>query len=189
MALSSIALCARALLKIGASSITSFDDGTTESEIAGNLYGSVRDGLLSSHPWNFASAQVKLPRLVAEPVADYAYAYQLPQDFLRALSAGPTGRGRGLDYRIAENRLHSDSNELVLSYVFRPDESVFPPFFDQALIARLAAEFCIPLTESTSRAETLFKLADHAFRDAKNIDSQQSTPGRIEDFTLISVRA
>lgn len=189
MALGSIALCARALLKIGAASITSFEDGTAEAEIAGNLYGSVRDGLLSSHPWNFASAQATLPRLVAEPVADFNYAYQLPADFLRALSAGPTGRGRGLSYRIAETRLHSDSSQLVLSYVFRPDESAFPPFFDQALIARLAAEFCIPLTESTSRAETLFRLADRAFKEAKTIDSQQSTPGRIDDFSLINVRA
>jgi len=188
MALSSIALCARALLKIGASSITSFDDGTAEAEIAGNLYETVRDGLLSSHPWHFATAQATLPRLVVEPVADYSYAYQLPSDFLRALSAGPTGRGRGLNYRIAESRLHSDSTQLVLTYVFRPDESAYPPFFDQALIARLAAEFCIPLTESTSRAETLFKLANHSFREAKLIDSQQSTPGRIDDFSLINVR-
>ncbi len=189
MALSSIALCARALLKIGASSITSFDDGTAEAEIAANLYGSIRDGLLSSHPWNFATAQTTLPQLVATPVADYAYAYQLPPDFLRALSAGPTGRGRGLTYRIAEARLHSDSDQLVLTYIFRPDETGYPAFFDQALIARLAAEFCIPLTESTSRAETLFKLADAAFREAKIIDSQQATPGRIEDFSLITVRA
>ena len=189
MALSSIALCARALLKIGAASITSFDDGTAEAEIAVNLYGSVRDGMLSSHPWNFATAQATLPRLVAEPVADYAYAYQLPPDFLRALSAGPTGRGRGLTYRIAETRLHSDANQLVLTYIFRPDETGYPPFFDQALIARLAAEFCIPLTDSTSRAETLFRLAGDAFREAKIIDSQQATPGRIEDFSLITVRA
>jgi len=189
MALGPIALCARALLKIGASSITSFDDGSAEAEIAVNLYPSVRDGLLSSHPWNFATAQVSLPKLVAEPVADYACAFQLPADFLRALSAGPTGRGRGLSYRIAENRLHANSSELVLTYIFRPDETGYPPFFDQALIARLAAEFCIPLTDSTSRANSMFTLADGAFRDAKIIDSQQATPGRIEDFSLISVRA
>ncbi|MBT4890046.1 MAG: hypothetical protein HON65_10885, partial [Rhodospirillales bacterium] len=83
MALSSIALCSRALIKIGAMSITSFEEGTAESEVAANLYSSVRDGLLSSHPWNFASAQVTLARLNADPIADYAYAYQLPVDFLR----------------------------------------------------------------------------------------------------------
>lgn len=188
MALSAIALCSRALLKLGAGTIASFDEGTAEAEIAGNLYPSLRDALLSAHPWSFATAQASLPKLAAEPVADYACAYQLPADFLRALSAGLSGRGRGIDYRIAERRLHADASDVVLTYIFRPDELDFPPFFDQALIARLAAEFCIPLTESTSRSDSLHKLAENEFRRAKMIDSQQDSPGRIEDFSLVEVR-
>ena len=189
MALSSIALSSRALLKLGADTIASFDEGTAEAEVAANLYPSTRDALLSAHPWSFASAQSVLPKLAAEPVADFAFAFQLPSGFLRALSAGPAGRGRGIDYRIAEKRLHANSNDVVLSYIFRPDEADFPPFFDQTLIARLAAEFCIPLTESTTRSESLHKLAETEFRRAKTIDSQQDTPGRIEDFSLVEVRS
>ena len=74
MALSSIAFCSRALLKLGAGSIASFDEGTAEAEVAANLYPSVRDALISAHPWNFAVAQTTLPQLSSEPVADYAYA-------------------------------------------------------------------------------------------------------------------
>ena len=188
MALSSIALSSRALLKLGADTIASFEEGTAEAEIAANLYPSTRDALLSAHPWSFATAQATLPRLSAEPVADFAYAFQLPADFLRALSAGPSGIDRGMTYRIVESRLHTNSSDAVLSYIFRPADLEFPPFFDQALIARLSAEFCIPLTESTSRAESLHKLADQEFRRAKMIDSQQDTPGRIEDFSLVEVR-
>ena len=55
---SSISLCSKALLKIGASSITSFEEGTAEGEVAANLYPYIRDGLLSSYPWSFAVAQV-----------------------------------------------------------------------------------------------------------------------------------
>ncbi|MBI5120040.1 MAG: hypothetical protein HZA67_03485 [Rhodospirillales bacterium] len=189
MALSSIALCSRALLKIGASTIASFDEGTAEAEVAANLYPSIRDALLSSHPWNFATGQIALARLTAQPVADFQHAFQLPPDFLRALSAGVTGRGRGLDYRIAENRLHTDSEQVVLTYVFRPAEMDFPPFFDAALISRLAAEFCAPITESTARAELLFKLAEDEFRRAKLIDGQQDTPSAIESFPLVDVRS
>lgn len=187
MALSSIALCARALLKTGCRSVTSFDEGTAEAEIAGNLYDPIRDAMLSAHPWNFATGQVPLSRLETVPVADYDYAYQLPADFLRALSAG-AGRGRGLDYRIHERRLHTNASEVVLTYILRPDETEFPPFFDQALIARLSAEFCIPLTDSTSRSEALHKLADKEFVKAKTIDAMQDTPMAIEDYTLIGVR-
>ncbi len=189
MAISSIALCSRALLKLGANSITSFEDGTAEAEVAANLYPSVRDGMLSSHPWRFATGQGTLPKLAAEPVADYDAAFQLPDDFLRALSAGSDARGRGLHYRIAEKRLHANTEDVVLTYIFRPDESTFPPFFDQALIARLAAEFCIPLTESSTRAELLFRLAENEVRAARSTDSQQATTTRFEDYSLLDVRA
>jgi hypothetical protein len=188
MSLTPIALCSRALLMIGASTIASFDEGTAEAEVAANLYPSLRDAILSSHSWSFATGQTTLARLVAQPLADYEFAYQLPSDFLRALSAGIGGRGRGVDYRIHENRLHSDAEDLVLTYIFRPDESAFPPFFDQALIARLAAEFCIPLTESTSRAEALRRHAEDEFRRARLIDGQQDAAYRIESFPLAEAR-
>lgn len=187
MASSPIALCSRALLKTGCRSITSFDEGTAEAEVAGNLYESVRDALLSAYPWRFATAQATLPRLEATPVADYAYAYQLPADFLRAMSAG-AGRGRGLDYRIHERRLHANASEVVLTYIFRPLETEFPPFFDQVLIARLAAEFCIPLTDSTSRSEALLRVAESEFKQARTIDAQQDTIAVMDDYPLIGVR-
>ena len=189
MALSDIALCSRALIKIGAAPITSFDDENAESEIAGALYSQVRDALLSAYAWSFASGQVALDQLVVSPIADYDYAYQLPNDFLRALSAGSGARGRGLNYRIAGGALHTNAPDVVLTYIFRPDESSFPPYFDAALIAKLSAEFTIPVTESTSRSETMMRMAEREFERARQIDAQQDTPGRIEDFTLIDVRS
>lgn len=58
-----------------------------------------------------------------------------------------------------------------------------------ALIAQLAAEFCIPLTDSTSRWEILQKLADAQLRRAKLIDAQEDTPPAVEDFSLLEGRA
>jgi hypothetical protein len=75
-----------------------------------------------------------------------------------------------------------------LTYVARPAEDDFPPFFSLALIARLAAEFCIPLTDSTSRWEGLQKLADWELRRAKLIDAQEDTPASLTDFTLLEGR-
>ncbi|MFT6582059.1 MAG: hypothetical protein ACJAU6_002500 [Alphaproteobacteria bacterium] len=188
MALSSLALCSRAMLKIGAGPISGFQEGTPETQVAATLYPSIRDGLLSAYPWSFATAQRRLARLVAQPIADFEYAYQLPGDFLRALSAGQSGRGRGVEYRISERRLHTNAEDVTLTYVFRSKESETPPFFDQALIALLAAEFTIPITESTSRAESLQRLADNAFRTARLVDSQQDQPARFEEFSLVDVR-
>jgi hypothetical protein len=188
MALTDIALCARALIRIGAAPIAGFGDGTAEAEVASALYPVVRDALLSAHPWSFATAQATLARLDDVPAADFAHVHQLPADFLRAVSSGRAGSGRGLVYRIAGDRLESDADAVVLTYLRRVEETAFPPFFDLALIARLSAEFCIPLTESTSRAETLFRLAEAEFRRARLIDAQQDGQPGFEDFALIEAR-
>jgi len=100
MALNDVALVSRALIRIGAAPITSFDDGTAESEISGALFAPVRDALLSSYPWSFATGQVELTQLETDPIADFDYAFQLPNDFLRAISAGASSKGRGLVYRL-----------------------------------------------------------------------------------------
>lgn len=188
MALDDIGLCARALVKVGAHPITSFADGTTESEIANLLYAPLRDAVLSSYPWNFATRQLALTRLSTPPTADYHYAYQLPNDFLRAISTGNGGRGRGINYRLSKNELHSDAPDITLTYIFRPDETNFPPYFDALLMTRLAAEFCLPLTENVARAEALSKQAEQEFIRARQIDSQQDSPNRLENFTLIDAR-
>ncbi len=188
MALSDVALCTRALIRIGAAPISSFEDNTAEAEVAGALYEPTRDGLLSAYPWSFATTQRTLTPLVDAPTADYDYAYQLPSDFLRSISVGQSGRGRGLEFRIHGRELHANVDSIVLSYIYLPSEGTMPPFFEQCLIAYLSAEFCLPLTESSTRAELLFKQAEDLFRRSKYIDAQQDTPNRLESYSLIDAR-
>ena len=57
-----------------------------------------------------------------------------------------------------------------------------------ALIAQLSAEFCIPVTESTSRSNAMAKNAKAEFIRARQIDAQQDSPNRLEHFNLIDVR-
>ena len=188
MALSSIELCSSALIKIGANGISSFEDGTAEARIAASLYPLIRDGLLCAHPWSFATAKAELTRLVDDPLTDFAYAFELPAGFLKAISAGAGGRGRGLRYQIIGRQLHADADEVTLTYVFQVGEEDFPAYFAPVLVTRLAAEFCIPLTENTSRADSLHAQAQQELKLARLVDSQQDTPSRVEDFTLIRAR-
>jgi hypothetical protein len=188
MTLSATALSSLALQRIGAHAINSFSDGTVEANIAGALYQPIRDGLISSFPWTFATEQATLAQLTTPPLADYDYAFALPNDFLRAISAGVSVKGSGIRYRIYQNALHCNFNTVNLTYIFRPLEANCPAFFDTAIIARLAAEFCIPLTESTARAQLLYELANQEYARARQIDSMQETPNAITDFTLVEAR-
>jgi hypothetical protein len=85
-------------------------------------------------------------------------------------------------------KLYTNADTVYLTYIFRADEGEFPPFFDAALISRIAAELTIPLTENTSRFETFTKLAESEFARARQIDAQQDRPSRIERFPLTDIR-
>lgn len=188
MKTNAISLCSCALLKIGASSITSFNDGTVESEIASALYPHIRDSLISSYPWSFATTHTILPRLEETPKADFSYAFLLPIDFLRVISIGQNNKGDGLEYRIFGNKLFADIDCVTLTYIFRPNEADMPAYFTSLLTSYLAKEFCLPITESTSRAEFLTKEAEEMYQRAKLTDSQQNPPQVISDCPLIEVR-
>ena len=191
MALSDVALCARALVMIGTAPISSFEEDGAEAEIARMLYPVIRDGMLAGYPWRFAAkgcwlAQVSAGETSGGP-GDGANLFALPGDFIRLLSLETDG-GRVTRFELRDRAVLCDAQSAHLTYVGRLAEASFPPWFDLALIARLAAEFCLPLTESSSRAEYLFKRSEDQFRSARLADAQQSTPHAIEDFSLIAAR-
>ena len=109
MTFTATGICSRALVKLGADSISSFEEETTEAHIAEQLYDPTVDALLASYPWRFALNQVTMSRLAEKPSADYRYAYAIPNNCIRILSAGNTVRSSGLDYRILKNQLHTNS--------------------------------------------------------------------------------
>ncbi len=183
-----VSICSKALVKLGIPPIASFDEPRAEAEVAGELYPTVRDTLLAAYPWSFTIAQADLLRDDSAQPADFRYAFFLPADLLRSISAGTGGSGRGLVFRIRGDRLVTDAPSVTLTYQRRVPEAEFPVFFVNALVARLAAEFAIPLTEATARSEALQRLAAAEFRLARLLDSQQATPLRVEDFTLIRAR-
>ncbi len=188
MALTDIELCTRALVKLGARPITSLSDGSSEAEIASLLYAPTRDGLLSSYAWSFATVQAALTLSSTAPVADYQFAYNLPNDILRVISIGANNAGSGIPYRMTGNVLHTNASGVILTYIARVSTAICPPYFDVALMARLSAELCLPLTENTSRADLLARLADQEFARARQIDAQQDTPNALTDFSLINSR-
>lgn len=187
--LTDVRLCSRALLVLGANTIASFGEDTTEVEVASNLYPGVRDALLAGTAWSFATRARSLAELAQVPTVDYAHAYQLPSDCLRPLSLGGDGQGDGLAYRIQGGQVHSDAEPpVILRYLARVPESAFPVYFVQALVARLAAEFCLPLTESDSRAEFLYRRAELELRTARMAEARAATPATLGTSVLIDVR-
>ncbi len=189
MSLSQLDLINTALIKLGAYKITSLNDGSPESDIAATLYAPARDAVLSIYPWSFATNQITLSTpSTAAPIVDYTYTFDLPSDHLRTLSVGSNGSGTGVIYRQSGTHIETDEPVITLTYIAQVSETTQPAFFDLLLINRLAAEFCLPLTENAARADSLYKMFERDLNQARFIDAVQDTPLKIKSFNLINAR-
>ena len=95
--------------------------------------------------------------------------------------------GAGLPHR--RRTLQTDAEQVTLTYVFRPAESAFPPFFDQVR-GRAAGGGVLPAAdrEQQPRGGSVRSWPRWSSAGARLIDSQQDTPRGIEDFPLIEAR-
>ncbi len=187
---SEVGICNSALTKIGAARIVALDDGSKNANACAELYPKLRDDLLRRHVWNFACVRLKLARLAAAPAFGFAYAYQLPSDWLRTVGVyGDDAAGFLADYRIEGRTILSSAEALYLVYVRAvTDANDMPSDFREALAAMLACDLSIPIAQSNSLRDQM----DGAFRDAlaraKSVDAVEDCPEPMPEGSWVAVR-
>lgn len=182
-------LCSRALVRVGANPISSFEDGTAESTAAGQEYELAVEAALGFYRWDFAQKRMTLVPNDAPPSARFAKAYDLPGDCLLVHTLfGADGRSPVVFAR-QQNTLEADAGDaVVVEYTFRAPEAIWPPYFSEALSLKLAASFAMSIARNRDFAESLEKLATVEFRRAKLADSQARTAGRLPRGRLLRNR-
>lgn len=130
-----------ALLQLGSSTITSFEDGTNEALVMLAHYDRARQGMLRDNPWNFSMkrallAEVTDANLPPSSASDFAHVFELPSDFISLRKVM-----NDVDYRMEGNRILSKEETCEILYVYNvEDVALFDPKFEEALIAYLTAE-------------------------------------------------
>lgn len=167
----------RGLRLIGATRITSLTDGSTSANAANDIYTEVRDELLRSHPWNFATKRTALAQSATTPGFEFDYAYPLPSDWLRTVSVCDNDAGFGtILFRMeivgSQKCILASTNQLYLRYIYQvTDPNQMTSDFRTALSYALARELAIPLTNSNTIQEkyatqSMLKLAKARSTDA-----------------------
>lgn len=180
MAITDIDICARALVLIGASPITSFEDGTTEATVAANLYEDTVRDMLSRHRWRFASGQAQLSRLVDVPDARWDAAYQLPADLI--LLHGVTVTDDPIAYDRYQDKVYCNATaeDLVYAdYTFQANEDLWPPFFVTAVEYQLASIFAYSVAAQEGLSDIFEKRAMRQLVICRTLDSQSQTTRRL----------
>ncbi len=196
-----VSICADALILLGAEPISSFNDGTDESNACDRLYPDTRDSTLVMYPWSFNTKKIQLARLLTAPTSVWRYAYQLPGDRLagpRAVydSASPGAPVRK-DWEIQGDQLLTNLEYVFIDYQYSAGEFAWPQYFVQLMKYMMAWHLAEPITEQQDKSLRWERKAigdpsengrGGYFRTAMNIDGQSQPTRSIEDFTLVAVR-
>lgn len=170
--LTKIDLCSMALLKFGEKPIQSLSDDTATAQLARTLFDPVTDALIASHPWRFATRQLRLTR---NADGDFL----IPSDVLRVLkSCGD----------IIGNKIVAPTDTITITACVRVGVETFPGYFASLLATKLAMEFCIPLSGDQTVFRMLVALYESELESAKFIDSTTAAGAKIDNFSLIDAR-
>jgi hypothetical protein len=186
---SGIDVCSRALILIGADPITSFDEGTTESTVAVNMYEDVARAALVNSRWRFATNQATLNLLSDAPTGRYDRAYQLPSDLLMLHAV--TVEDLQIEYQMYGDKVFADSDTsdvLVADYTFRADETSWPSYFTIAVEYSLAIVFATSIARDSTLASLMSSQAQTAMSKARTLDSQQQTARKLVTSRFITER-
>ena len=182
-----VSICSSALTKLGDETITSLTDDNDRARKCNLLYGSTRDSVLRSHPWNFALKRASLAALVDAPIWEYDYAYQLPADCLRLVKTNANTKDV---HKIEGRQIYTDAvAPLLILYVRRVEETTdFDANFVDALIVRLAFELANVITGKKRYAEEMWGEYQTKLAHARTIDGMEGSPEVLDDHTLTDFR-
>ena len=192
MATTKVDICARALVMIGASPISSFSDGSTEALVASNVYEDIVQSSLTRHRWKFATNQKQMSLLAAATEARNEHAYQLPANpgVLQVITV--TVNDFVIPYTRYKDMIFVDTygsgHKVILDYIYRVDEDFFPAHFRLALEYELASIFAGSVARDAGMIREFKMMADRQFLISKNIDASEVTTKQLDVNRYINLR-
>jgi hypothetical protein len=171
-----------ALRLIGQTSITSLTEGTTTANIVDDIFSELRDDLLRAHSWNFATKRAELARSVTAPAFEFDYAYPMPADWLRTVSAHNNDAGHGtmlyrVEYVASQLCVVTSESEVFLRYIYKvTDPNLMSSDFRRAFALGLARDLAVPIASSNALQQQLDQQFNRKMAQSRSTDAMGAFP-------------
>jgi hypothetical protein len=174
---------------MGGSVISSFSDGTVESDVCDAMYEDIARACLTNTRWRFATNQSVLNRIATEPTGRFDAAYQLPSDMLMLNAI--TVNEFPIEYDIYGDKAYCNAvpqDVVIADFIFRALESNWPPYFTIAVEFSMAALLSTSIARDASLASLMEQKAGMYMMQARRLDSQQQTTRKLNTSRFIAQR-
>lgn len=174
---------------MGGSVISSFEDGTVESDVCDAMYEDIARAALTNTRWRFATNQSVLSRIAAAPTGRFDAAYQLPGDLLMLNAV--TVNDLPIEYDIYGDKVYCnavDTDTVIADYIFRAHEGNWPPYFTVAVEFTMAAVLATSVARDAQLASLMEQKASLFMMQARRLDSQQQTTRKLNTSRFIAQR-
>lgn len=167
---------------IGQTTITNRTDGSDTANTIDDLFDEIRDDLLRSHPWNFATKRQKLAQSSTTPAFEFDFAYPLPADWIRTISVHSNDAGHGtllyrMEYIGTQRAIVASADEIFLRYVYQvTDPNLMAPDFRRAFEVALARDLAVPIASSNTLQEQLSAQFIRKIAQARSSDAIGAFP-------------
>lgn len=178
-----IGLISKALVLLGEKPLQSLNDQRYGATVGNNLFELIYETELQSNRWRFAMKKAALSMLVATPLNEWQYAFQLPSDMLLPIGTYPAS-----NYEIYADRIYTNNNAVELDYMFKPDISALPAYFAMLMTYALARDMVKPITESDNGVELWQGKYNRQRNTALFADAQGRPNKPITDSPFTAVR-
>ncbi|WP_202884347.1 hypothetical protein [Pseudomonas lurida] len=182
-----VSICSNALLMLGAQTINDFNEPVDRAKIAANLYPTIRDDLLRTHPWNCTIKRVLLAPDATPPAFGYENQFELPADFLRVLEVSSSGLI--IDHLVEGRSILADASSIELRYVYLNEvENTWDASLVGLLTLAMACAMAYPITQSSALQASFEQKLAMAKKVARAVDGQEDPPQTLGDERLYSAR-
>lgn len=177
---SKVEIANNSLAMIGVDPIIALSENSSSARNVNLIWDISRRKVLEDFAWGFAIKRKILSRLATNPLYEYTYEYQKPNDCIAIISTQSD-----LPIAIEGTSILTNDSQLTIRYVSDINNTeLFSPNFTNALAIYLASKLAYPLLADTGRANELYNYYRQSISHAKTAEALQNTPRELVNRTL-----
>ena len=168
-------------------------DDTPIARAIDRYWDSARGAALRANTWRFARTRAQLPALSTPPAFGFAFAFNLPSDFVRIVELGiPSASG----WAIALDRFEREGMQILADYAplnlvyirDMPEPETWDGDFELGFAMMFASMAAYDITGDMSLGQALRQDFEKQFADAQVADGNDGPPLTFEEDNWLTAR-